>query len=132
MNIWSNKYEIGQESLDNHHRELFDLVTMLDEAIVSNNPKNIEKIIQFLEHYSIHHFAEEEALMTKKHYKGLQHHQHEHQKLSLLISHLRSIYDSHHPPSHIIFEIRKLIDTLVNHIQTVDIGIVDLVNKGHS
>jgi hemerythrin len=132
MNRWSNKYEIGQESLDSHHRELFDLTTMLDEAMISNNPKNLEKIILFLEHYSKDHFSEEEELMITENYKGLKHHQHEHKKLSLLISHLRSIYDENHPPSHIIFEIRQLIDILVNHIQTVDIGIINLVKKNHS
>ena len=85
MSKWSNKYEIGQKSLDDHHRELFDLTTMLDEAIISNNPKNLEKIILFLEHYSKDHFSEEEELMITENYKGLKHHQHEHEKLSLLI-----------------------------------------------
>ena len=85
MNNWSEKYEIGESSLDDHHKELFDLTTMLDDAIISNNPKNLEKIVLFLEHYASDHFAEEEELMIKKNYKGFNHHKNEHKKLSLLI-----------------------------------------------
>ena len=130
MSNWSDRYEMGHDSLDNHHRELFDLVTMLDEAIFSNDPGKLETIIEFFEHYSVDHFTEEEDLMKAKNYDGLKHHQHEHQKLILLVSHLRYIYDNDHPASHIIFEIRKLIDTLVNHIQTVDIGLIQLIKEG--
>mgnify|MGYP001344128540 CR=1 FL=1 len=130
MSIWSDHYKIGHDSLDNHHQELFDLITMLDSAILSNDPKKLENIIQFFEHYSVEHFAEEEALMKAENYDGLKHHQHEHQKLTLLVSHLRNIYDNDHPAFHIIFEIRKLIDTLINHIQTVDIGLIQFIKKG--
>jgi len=129
MTNWAHHYEIGDSRLDEHHRELFDLTTMLDTAITSNNPQKLNDIIEFLEHYAVDHFSEEEEFMKKHEYNGLKHHQHEHQKLTTLIQHLRYIYENKHPSSHIIFEIRKLIDTLTNHIQTVDIDIAKLIKE---
>jgi hemerythrin len=126
MSQWSEQYEMVHDVLDNHHREIFGLVTLLDQAILTNDPNALDEIIQFFEAYSRDHFQEEEAFMIQKNYDGLQHHQNEHQKLILLVTHLRFLYKNNHPASHIIFEIRKLIDSLINHIQTVDIGLINL------
>ena len=72
------------------------------------------------------HFKDEEELMKEKNYIGYALHRAEHKKFRSLILDLRELYDSNKPTTHLIFLIRKIIDQLVHHIKTVDIGISNL------
>ena len=115
-------YEIGHEQVDEHHEELFNLISMLDTAIQSNRRTNLNPIIEFLEHYSKDHFQLEESLMKEHDYIGYSLHKAEHQKFTSLITDLRTMFDTNKPTAHLIFYIRKIIDQLVHHIKTIDAG----------
>lgn len=119
-------FKTGHQHIDHHHEELFKLVSMLDKAIQSHDEETLNHIIEFLETYVQDHFKEEEELMKTHLYKGYKQHKQEHEKFKELVKDLRESYDTNKPPTHIIFDIRKLIDNLVFHIQTVDIGIAKL------
>ena len=113
----------GHDHIDEHHEELFDLTTMLDKAVATNRRIELIPIIEFLEHYSVDHFKQEENLMTENNYIGYALHRAEHQKFVSLITDLRELFDSNKPTAHIIFFIRKIIDQLMHHIITVDKGL---------
>ncbi|RAP25814.1 hypothetical protein DID74_02750 [Candidatus Marinamargulisbacteria bacterium SCGC AG-333-B06] len=119
-------YETGHHHIDEHHEELFNLTTTLDKAVRSCRRRELNVIIEFLEHYSVDHFQEEESLMQHHDYIGYSLHKAEHEKFKSLIHDLRVLYDSNKPPAHVIFFIRKIIDQLMHHIKTIDIGIKDL------
>ena len=120
------EYSTGHDHLDEHHEELFKLISMLDKAIATNKRLSLVPLIEFLEHYSVDHFQDEEELMKEKNYIGYALHRAEHKKFRSLILDLRELYDSNKPTTHLIFLIRKIIDQLVHHIKTVDIGISNL------
>ncbi|MFT5171791.1 MAG: hemerythrin-like metal-binding protein [Candidatus Marinamargulisbacteria bacterium] len=123
---WSSNLSVGNEEIDNQHQELFQLVSMLDHAINTHNPTELESIISFLENYVVTHFAEEELLMTTNDYPEYDHHKSEHEKFKTFVSDLRADYTDQKSNTHVIFKIRQFIDKLVRHIVTVDIGIADI------
>ena len=41
-------YETGHDHIDDHHEELFNLTSMLDQAISTNRRVSLEPIIEFL------------------------------------------------------------------------------------
>ncbi|RAP28717.1 hypothetical protein DID78_04590, partial [Candidatus Marinamargulisbacteria bacterium SCGC AG-343-D04] len=119
--------EIGHHDIDEHHEELFALDVMLDKAVSTCRRTEIEPIIEFLEHYSVDHFKEEEDLMKDNEYMGLALHESEHRMFRNFVLEIRRLFDDKAPITHVIFKIRKLIDQLTVHIRTVDIGIKDLI-----
>lgn len=117
----------GDSSIDAHHEEVFHLTSSLDFAINSGKKTELDKIIKFLEVYVEDHFKEEELLMIKKEFEEYEHHKSEHEKFKASVKELRISFDTNTAPTHIIFKIRKIIDTLTNHIYTVDKKIIHLV-----
>ena len=117
------KIKIGHDHIDDHHEELLALDTQLDKAISTNSRKGILPIIEFLEHYVVDHFHEEETLMQTKDYSGYDLHKQEHSMFKHSITGIRALYDSNTTDAHIIVKIRKCVDQLVRHIHTVDIGL---------
>jgi hemerythrin len=128
---WHEQFLVGHPDIDNHHEELFQLVSSLDLAIQKGEEEPIDTIISFLEHYVIEHFQEEEALMQSHNFSGFAYHKAAHEKFKHLVDDLREQFINNKPLTHIIFSIRRLIDTLVIHIQTIDIEIAPLVKKNH-
>ncbi|MGE4170444.1 MAG: bacteriohemerythrin [Candidatus Margulisiibacteriota bacterium] len=129
--LWSPEYEVGNESIDNHHRELFTLTKMLDEAFGEDPRTEIEKIVVFLEAYVIEHFQEEENLMRKHKYNGLDHHRVEHEIFRSRVTLLRKYFNDKIPNTKLMFYIRQCIDKLVDHVLTVDIGIASIAKHSH-
>lgn len=128
---WRKELETGVHHIDDHHRELFALDTMLDKAVRHADVKAVEEIIHFLEHYVVEHFAEEEELMKSHNFHGYEHHRGEHSIFQMKVAEIRHIFDHDPSVAHSIFAIRQFIDKLVYHIKTVDIKIATIVNKTH-
>jgi len=119
------------QQIDDHHEELLNWTTLLDQAIASNKRRSLEPLISFLQHYAIDHFKEEESLMKHHNYIGLALHKAEHKKFTSLINDLSTMYISKKPTAHIIFFIRKILDQLVHHIKTVDSALMELKRNEH-
>lgn len=120
---------IGHHSIDCHHEELFHLVSALDKAIQKGDESGVDDIITFLEDYVIHHFKEEEDLMLKHNYSGYKHHKQAHETFRSQVIELRENFNNNKPLTHVIFGIRRIIDALTRHVQTVDIGIADIARE---
>ena len=126
---WNRQFAIGDPSIDHQHQEVFHLVSLLDQAIRFDDLKRIVSIIEFLEHYVVDHFSDEESLMAKHKYKGLNAHHEEHERFKVLVSQLRAILESDPSKTHLIFRIRQFIDELIRHIKNVDVGMAHLLKK---
>jgi hemerythrin len=121
----------GHDKIDHQHDELFQLIEMLDGALLSNSMNDLLEIIVFLEHYVVEHFGEEEALMKQNDFSGYDHHRSEHQKFTLMVKEIRETFDQGINKAHLVFGIRQFIDALVEHVKTVDILISGLVEEAH-
>ncbi len=117
---WNPEYSVGDEHIDDHHRELFHLVSSLDDAVRSNDRARIDDMICYLENYTISHFHEEEDLMDSIHFDDVDYHKREHDIFRLRIRELRTFFTHQAPNTHLIFQIRKFVDRLIDHIVTVD------------
>ncbi len=129
MSVWNDALKVGDDHIDNHHREMFHLTSLLDEALQTQSIDKIEAIISFLEHYVVAHFEEEEALMRDHQYAYYVHHKSEHEVFKAYVGELRNVFESGISKTHLIFKIRQLLDKLAIHIRTVDIGIAGIVNS---
>ena len=118
---WSRDYLVDHPEIDDHHKELFQLTRMLDEIVITQlSDAKLHVMILFLEHYVADHFEEEETLMKDANFIGLAHHQEEHSYFRARVGLLRPLFEKK-AFAHAIFELRKIIDKLTVHIQTVDV-----------
>lgn len=123
---WNTSFETGHDHIDTHHKDLFELIHRLDRAVHSHNPEELESVIVFLETHVTEHFSDEEALMHVHHYPELKRHMTEHDKMRKRMQELRAHYDTHAFTAHLVFDLRRFIDQMVRHIQTIDSGISHL------
>ncbi len=115
------KDKLNIQTLDNHHRDVFTMIHLLDTAIQKNSREAFLPIIEFLSHHCIEHFMEEETLMKNNKFDHLKEHQMEHKKFTHKIKQITKMYNENIHTTHIAYGIRQLIDALIIHIQTVDI-----------
>ena len=63
---WTEKYATGVDEIDDQHKEIFNQLNRLHDAITSGLGKEvIEDILAFSQDYAAKHFAFEEACMEK-------------------------------------------------------------------
>ena len=61
---WNDSYSVGNEQIDNHHRQLFDIFSRLYDQ--SSNPDDLQAfaaILNELDSYAKYHFKTEEGYM---------------------------------------------------------------------
>lgn len=121
MYTWSENYDVGHDVIDDHHRELFHMISSLDEAILSHDRSALDTLIRFLETSLLEHFQEEEAHMIAINYKELDYHQREHAIFTQRISDIRNAHKTEIPTPQLVFLVRQFIDRLVDHIITIDV-----------
>lgn len=75
MVIWEDKYAIGVESIDEQHKELFEIANrifeLLKNDLITDKYDSIIAIIEELKNYTIYHFEAEEEYMKNIGYKKL-------------------------------------------------------------
>ena len=77
--MWRDSYLVGNELIDNQHKELFRIVEELVSSLQKETTKtdfktNLIKTIVFLKGYVVKHFTEEEEFMQSKGYADLERH----------------------------------------------------------
>ena len=120
---WTSEYSIGEASLDDHHQEIFDLISQLDGAISAHSRAQIEEVLIFLEGYVVEHFEEEESLMKSHDFSGLSEHQEEHAMFKDMVLEIRNEYNQDKLLAHLAYKLRRFIDTLISHIVGTDVKI---------
>ena len=84
---WYDSYSIGDEKIDNQHKELVKMVSRLQESITGEGLKEeTANALKFLVQYTQQHFADEEELMEKIGFEGLDQHKEQHQKLVIEVT----------------------------------------------
>jgi hemerythrin len=119
---WSDEYSLGNEELDNQHKELFEIASKIHN--IRPNPKakeQIKKILYDFSKYMLYHFKAEEEYMEKIGYPKLEEHRKIHQKF---VGDVRDALKE----AKGITAIKETIETLtqewlVEHITKVDVDI---------
>lgn len=82
---WQDEYNIGVESIDAAHKQLFKIVSRIINNFESNdferNKATCIEAIKYLKNYAIQHFADEEKYMLANGYRGYQLHKRVHDNM---------------------------------------------------
>jgi hemerythrin-like metal-binding protein len=110
---WNDSYELGIKELDDHHRQLVELLNKAyNQILYSTDKDDIHPILQELIKYSDYHFAAEEQMMRDIGYKGVKSHITKHNNFKKQLTSLMNSEEPHVNTDIVLF----LWDWLIKHI----------------
>ena len=128
---WTSDLNTNVEMVDVQHRKLVDYINELHEIHDDSAHSEEEKmamtgeIIKKLLDYTVKHFSDEEALMTKAGYRLTDRHKMIHDKF---IAKIGEMYDRHQSGINTNDELLAMLETwLFSHIRTHDRGYLPTV-----
>lgn len=118
---WKEQYSTGVWWQDKQHKELFDRLGMLLDALEHSRVReDISSLFEFLESYAIRHFNSEEASMERTGYSGRRAHSGEHRRFLQELAALKSEFEEAATLALIIKVQRQLAEWFVSHIGNMD------------
>ena len=118
---WDNSIALGIPLIDEQHKNLFEWINTLSEAVENNiEAEAVGEVIWKLITYVTEHFHEEERLMLSSHYPGLSAHRKEHDKFVFRLQEIQNNFNSGHEMGKNIHDL--LVEWLVCHIKGTDQG----------
>lgn len=120
---WDKNLETGIELIDAHHMQFLIAVNKL---IISQKCKNdrreVERLIQYLQHYIQFHFQAEEAYQVECNYSGFREHQAQHDTLSTQLRFFQVKLGSSKEDTNLLEEFKAfLFDWIHDHILQEDV-----------
>jgi len=118
---WSKELEVGVDTIDAQHRQLFAAINSLLPGETAASPEEVPEVLGFLEDYVINHFGMEEVYMRRLTYPGYPFHKNEHVQFINGFYDLRDEFDSNGGSPEVADKLGRFLgDWLVNHIGKVD------------
>ena len=93
---WQDSRKCGEATIDQQHRELFDLANLLIDAAATRdaNPQKFNEVLQTLLAHLEQHFADEEAILARYHYADLDVQTRAHKRLLEHVVHLHDAVEA--------------------------------------
>ena len=90
--VWQEEYDCGEPTIDQQHKELFDLANSLFEASFKSelSSQTLSAVFEKIQAHIVRHFADEEVLLAQHGYKDLESHRLAHAGLLARTSELAS------------------------------------------
>ena len=132
---WDFALEIGIESIDNQHKELFNridkLLTSIDEGKLN---EEVIKTLDFLEEYVVKHFNEGRTNPKGRNYPLLNIQHKEHEEFKSNLKEFRSIFETQGTSALLATNLQeKLVNWFKNHIMNLDKDLGDfLIENGYN
>lgn len=119
---WSDSYSLDVPSIDNAHKEIFQITSLLLGKNLADNREAVIESIEFLKNYVIRHFADEENYMLKAAYPGYQNHaaEHRHFREKVVTGIEERLVKENYSQESVDVFIEILIEWLTNHIMIHD------------
>jgi len=129
---WDDCYLLGNEKVDNQHKELFNLVNSLVRSCDSGEGTDkLKETLLFMINYTVLHFDDEEALQIECKYPDYEKHKKMHDDFKVVVLGLVDRFSNTGSSAELSSDVRKIIvKWLVNHIMTEDKKIGDFL-RGH-
>ena len=124
---WNKTLSVGDEHIDNDHKELFELVNELQTADMSRD--FLSGIIDRLDNYAREHFSYEEGYMRAANYPDLEPHIQAHKMFSEWIASVKKTYTRAPESPFVIGEqVNEFVSHwLVEHIIHMDMKYRDFI-----
>jgi len=117
---WKDEYSVGIESIDQQHKNLINLINMLQTTVDYSTGEAFEReCLAAVVDYTKTHFVYEEGLMSKYGYPDFEAHKAQHQKMINKINDLLAAYEEH-PESAMKNALDFLKQWLIRHINGTD------------
>ena len=92
--VWRDIYSVGNKTIDEQHKRLFEIANRFSEAYDKNHGKQIlGTIFQELLEYTSFHFEDEERLMREANYPEYPQHKANHEKLVSVALNLKKNFE---------------------------------------
>lgn len=118
---WNPTMSVGVEILDDDHKKLIGMLTvLLEDGVASKNRDDLVQLLNGLLEYTSVHFAREEDLMDRQGYPDLDAHKAAHRYFVDEVRKLSREYDESNTMMLRIDLILLLKEWLIEHIQSVD------------
>jgi hemerythrin len=117
---WTDDLATGIERLDAQHRELYQEVAALQQAMRTHHLERVPAIIDFLQRYALEHFATEEREMAARGYPGLAEHAALHKAFVGQFLRHKALISAGVTPSAVLELSHWLSDWLRDHVRRVD------------
>lgn len=120
---WTPKLSVGFAAIDQQHEELLRRFNRLQTACRNRKGKEeVRELFNFLDHYVMEHFTDEERLMLTHHYPQIMSHQQEHLELITKLRKLKRQMHDYDISATLVIEITQtLFQWIVDHIQKTDV-----------
>ena len=121
---WSDSFAVGIPQIDAQHKQLFEIISDLHEAMKNRRSSLImEQTLNKLVDYTVKHFGTEEALLRTRNYSELLQHKVIHEQFTARI---KKFQEQHQAGAALInIELMEMLQKwLVGHIQGTDMKYV--------
>lgn len=127
---WTNKMAVGVDQIDTQHKELFDRINLLLDAMMTGKGKDeITKTLSFLESYANKHFSEEEALQRNSNYPKYDEQRVQHEAFKNQLKQLRNTFEKEGASSTLAINTQKQMSAWWNsHIMRMDTDLGKYLN----
>ena len=118
----SESYSLGNEQLDEQHKQLFNFVSDLVGACIDgSNTEKLSETLVFLVNYAVRHFADEEALQILYDFPDYENHKKKHDDFKVTVTELVERFKNSASPEELNNDINKIVVRwLIQHIQRED------------
>lgn len=120
---WREELAVGDERIDNQHKELLERFDKLLGACRSGEGKQeLSRLIGFLDEYVVQHFGDEEKLQRESGYPDYESHRMQHLSFTKRLVELKReiAEDGEVQIDHVLATNKLLLDWLVQHISSID------------
>jgi hemerythrin-like metal-binding protein len=128
---WSQDLATGNAEIDSQHKQIFRLTSNLAEASKNgHDPKSLKETLDFLLNYTIKHFADEEALMSRHNYPGYRDHKKLHDDFHTSVSQLCAEHDTKGTSKELCDRVTfTIVHWVIQHIKQQDFKIADFIRE---
>jgi hemerythrin-like metal-binding protein len=123
---WNDSFKLGDETVDEQHFQIFELVSALVSACADElSTKMLKGIFDFLVNFTAEHFDDEEALMLRNNYPEIKKHKQLHIEFKESVDKLSAKFEKSGSSKELSDNLVKIVVRwLVNHIMQEDKKIV--------
>ena len=123
--VWSEKFNLGIDVIDNQHRQILDYINALEKIRATGAREQIKDVFDDLIDYTQSHFSFEENLLAQVNYQFLPSHRSIHELFVKRLKDYRQRFDNGESVEDDLH--RLLSKWLINHIQHDDQDYIDAV-----
>jgi hemerythrin len=114
---WTQDLATGIHDIDEQHRDLFANVAALRDSMRLGNASGALRTMNFLERYTLDHFAAEERWMERANYPGLVAHRRAHQLLVASFLERKEAFARKGPSASLVIELSDWLGAwLAEHV----------------